>query len=130
MNEIHDLLGDEAENLLTHTAQGVPREDLVLPGHDFVDRVVAGTDRSPQVLRNLQSLFAHGRLAAPGMCRSSRSTRASNTLRRRRSPRTLATSTPRTSLNSPLTAVATRSPVHSACSEPCRGATRTRSPSS
>ncbi|WTE99519.1 class I fructose-bisphosphate aldolase [Streptomyces sp. NBC_01614] len=37
-----------------------------MPGHDFVDRVVAATDRSPRVLRNLQSLFDHGRLAGTG----------------------------------------------------------------
>ncbi|MGW5470071.1 class I fructose-bisphosphate aldolase [Streptomyces chartreusis] len=38
MTDIQGLLGDEAKNLLAHTAQGIPREDLVLPGHDFVDR--------------------------------------------------------------------------------------------
>ncbi|MEW1775511.1 class I fructose-bisphosphate aldolase [Streptomyces sp. NPDC086777] len=66
MTDIHELLGDEAKDLLTHSAQGIPREDLVLPGSDFVDRVVSGTDRSPRVLRNLQSLFDHGRLAGTG----------------------------------------------------------------
>ncbi|MFF4550144.1 class I fructose-bisphosphate aldolase [Streptomyces sp. NPDC001435] len=66
MTDIQELLGDEAKDLLTHSAQGIPGEDLVLPGPDFVDRVVAGTDRSPRVLRNLQSLFDHGRLAGTG----------------------------------------------------------------
>ncbi|MEV5845341.1 class I fructose-bisphosphate aldolase [Streptomyces sp. NPDC051985] len=66
MTDIQELLGDEAKDLLTHTAEGIPREDLVLPGPDFVDRVVAGTDRSPRVMRNLQSLFDHGRLAGTG----------------------------------------------------------------
>ncbi|MFE4056615.1 class I fructose-bisphosphate aldolase [Streptomyces sp. NPDC059096] len=66
MTDIQGLLGDEAEELLTHTARGIPKEDLVLPGRDFVDRVVAGTDRSPRVLRNLESLFDHGRLAGSG----------------------------------------------------------------
>jgi class I fructose-bisphosphate aldolase len=59
-------LGDEAEQLLTHTSKGIPKEDLVLPGPDFVDRVVVGTDRSPQVLRNLTQLFGSGRLAGTG----------------------------------------------------------------
>src|SRR5436853_6441858 len=36
------------------------------PGPDFIDRVVAGTDRRPQVLRNLGALFNHGRLAGTG----------------------------------------------------------------
>jgi class I fructose-bisphosphate aldolase len=63
---IQSLLGDEAESLLTHEAKGIPKDDLVLPGPDYVDRVVAQTDRSPRVLRNLQSLFDHGRLAGTG----------------------------------------------------------------
>ncbi|MGW3103473.1 class I fructose-bisphosphate aldolase [Streptomyces sp. NPDC001100] len=66
MTDIQALLGDEAKDLLTHTAHGIPGDDLVLPGGDFVDRVVAATDRSPRVLRNLQSLFDHGRLAGTG----------------------------------------------------------------
>ncbi|MFJ9908843.1 class I fructose-bisphosphate aldolase [Streptomyces sp. NPDC101152] len=66
MTDIEGLLGDDAKDLLTHTAQGIPKESLVLPGHDFVGRVVAATDRSPRVLRNLQSLFDHGRLAGTG----------------------------------------------------------------
>ena len=66
MTDIQDLLGDDAKDLLTHTAHGIAREDLVLPGDDFVDRVVALTDRSPRVLRSLQSLFDHGRLAGTG----------------------------------------------------------------
>ncbi|MDW6057429.1 class I fructose-bisphosphate aldolase [Streptomyces sp. FXJ1.4098] len=66
MTDIQGLLGDEADELLAYTTRRIPKEDLVLPGHDFVDRTVAGTDRSPRVLRNLQSLFDHGRLAGTG----------------------------------------------------------------
>ena len=66
MTDIQGLLGDEAKDLLTYAVQGIPKEDLVLPGPDFVDRTVAATDRSPRVLRNLQSLFDHGRLAGTG----------------------------------------------------------------
>ena len=64
--DIEGLLGDEAESLLSHESKTIPREDLSLPGPDFIDRVMAGTDRSPQVLRNLQSLFDHGRLGGTG----------------------------------------------------------------
>ena len=64
--DIEGLLGDEAELLLSHESKTIPREDLNLPGPDFVDRVMVGTDRSPQVLRNLQSLFDHGRLGGTG----------------------------------------------------------------
>ena len=65
-NEIESLLGAEAESLLTHTCHGIPRETLHLPGPDFVDRVVALSDRSPAVMRNLQGLFDHGRLGGTG----------------------------------------------------------------
>jgi class I fructose-bisphosphate aldolase len=63
---IQSLLGDAAEDLLTHESKGIPKDDLHLPGPDFVERVYAQTDRSPQVLRNLQSLFDHGRLGGTG----------------------------------------------------------------
>src|SRR3954447_3158535 len=64
--DIRSLLGDAAEDLLTHQSKGIPKDDLILPGPDFVDRVFVGTDRSPQVLRSLQSLFDHGRLGGTG----------------------------------------------------------------
>ena len=64
--DIQSLLGDEAESLLKHESKGIPADDLTLPGPDYVDRVFVQTDRSPQVLRNLQSLFGHGRLAGTG----------------------------------------------------------------
>jgi class I fructose-bisphosphate aldolase len=60
------MLGDEAESLLTHESKGIPKEDLIHPGPDYVDRVFVDTDRSPQVLRSLQSLFDHGRLGGTG----------------------------------------------------------------
>lgn len=60
------LLGDEAESLLGHQCKTVSKEHLHLPGPDFVDRVFCATDRSVQVLRNIQSLFDHGRLAGTG----------------------------------------------------------------
>lgn len=60
------LLGDRADDLLNYTAKGIPKENLHLPGPDFVDRVMASTDRSPQVLRSLQTLYDHGRLGGTG----------------------------------------------------------------
>lgn len=66
MIEIEEILGDEAQDLLGHTCEGVARSDLVLPGPDFVDRVATDSDRSPRVLRNLQAVFEHGRLAGTG----------------------------------------------------------------
>jgi class I fructose-bisphosphate aldolase len=64
--DLVSLLGDEATSLLEHESKGIPKSDLHLPGPDFVSRVMAQTDRSPQVLRNLQSLFDHGRMGGTG----------------------------------------------------------------
>ena len=66
MTNIESLLGAEAESLLSYRASAIPKEDLHLPGPDFVDRVMMYTDRSSNVLRNLQSVFDHGRLAGTG----------------------------------------------------------------
>ncbi len=63
---IQEILGDQAEYLLDHSCQTIPREQLHLPGPDFVDRVTSESDRSPAVLRNLQSLYDHGRLSGTG----------------------------------------------------------------
>src|SRR6266446_214474 len=63
---LEELLGEAASNLLEHKCQTVPKSQLHLPGPDFVSRVWKDSDRSVQVLRNLQSLFDHGRLAGSG----------------------------------------------------------------
>jgi len=63
---IQEILAEKAEPLLGHVSQTIPKEHLHLPGPDFVDRVMADTDRSPAVLRNLQSLYDHGRLSGTG----------------------------------------------------------------
>ncbi len=63
---IAELLGQEAEILLNYEARGFDRSQLHLPGPDFIDRVVAGTDRSPAVLRNFSAILNHGRLAGSG----------------------------------------------------------------
>jgi class I fructose-bisphosphate aldolase len=66
MTNIATLLGDEAESLLTHTCAGLPKANLHLPGPDYLDRVVAHKNRKPGVLRNLNALYRHGRLAGTG----------------------------------------------------------------
>jgi class I fructose-bisphosphate aldolase len=64
--DLEKLLGEEAQDLLTHESKGIPKDELTLPGPDFVDRVFTMTDRSPQVLRNLQAMYSHGRLGGTG----------------------------------------------------------------
>jgi class I fructose-bisphosphate aldolase len=64
--DLQSLLGDDADDLLAHTCKGVPREQLTLPGPDYLDQVMVKTDRSAQVLRSLGALYGHGRLAGTG----------------------------------------------------------------
>ncbi len=66
MTDISALLGAEAEGLLNHRCQTISGDMLHLPGADYVDRVVAGSDRSPGVMRALQTLFDTGRLGGSG----------------------------------------------------------------
>jgi len=66
VQEIEKLLGEEGLALLKHECKTISRDLLHLPGPDFVDRVLIGTDRHPAVLRNLQLLFNTGRLAGTG----------------------------------------------------------------
>jgi class I fructose-bisphosphate aldolase len=66
MTDINFLLAAEADSLLRHSCRGIRKEDLHLPGPDFLDRVVTETDRKPAVLRSLAALFRHGRLAGTG----------------------------------------------------------------
>ncbi|MBI3112402.1 MAG: class I fructose-bisphosphate aldolase [Ignavibacteriales bacterium] len=66
MIKIEELLGSDAKNLLEHKCNTIPKESLHLPGPDIIDRVYALTDRTPQVLRSLQQLVGHGRLAGTG----------------------------------------------------------------
>jgi hypothetical protein len=65
-NRIVELLGDRSDFLLNHKCETVRKEQLHLPGPDFIERVVAQSNRTPQVLRNLQAMFSHGRLAGTG----------------------------------------------------------------
>src|SRR3954453_19729135 len=63
---LEELLGDEADSLLNHTCETFDKSGLHLPGPDFVDRIFVDSDRSSQVLRNLNWLFHQGRLAHTG----------------------------------------------------------------
>ena len=54
------------DDLLNHTCTTIDKSQLHLPGSDFVDRVVAQSDRSPSVMRNMQTIFNTGRLAGTG----------------------------------------------------------------
>jgi fructose-bisphosphate aldolase, class I len=66
LGRIEELLGDDGRALLEFDSPKISKDVLNTPGPDFVDRVWMNSDRSPQVLRSLQSLFDHGRLAGTG----------------------------------------------------------------
>jgi class I fructose-bisphosphate aldolase len=66
LDRIEELLGADAKKLLEYRSQTIPKESLNLPGPDFIDRVWAHSDRSPAVLRSLQTLFDNGRLEGTG----------------------------------------------------------------
>lgn len=65
-NKIVELLGDKADNLLNHESKTISKDLLHLPGADFVDRIFMQSNRSPKVLRSLQSIYNTGRLAGTG----------------------------------------------------------------
>jgi class I fructose-bisphosphate aldolase len=64
--KLTDLLGPDADKLLSYAAQGFKKEALHLPGPDFVERVLTSTDRPPTVLRNFQKIINTGRLGGTG----------------------------------------------------------------
>ena len=66
MTDIAALLGAEADSLLNHRSQTIDASLLQLPGADYVDRVMSVKALKPAVLRNMQSIFDHGRLAGTG----------------------------------------------------------------
>lgn len=66
MTYIADILGNESDALLNHICNTIPKNNLELPGTDFVDRVMSLSNRKPGVLRNLQALYNHGRLSGTG----------------------------------------------------------------
>ncbi len=66
LSRIEELLGDEASDLLAFDSPKIPKERLHLPGPDWVDRSFGLSDRPVPVLRSLQALLGHGRLAGTG----------------------------------------------------------------
>jgi class I fructose-bisphosphate aldolase len=65
-SKITELLGKNAESLLSHKSKTISKEQLHLPGPDFVDQIFLQSNRSTQTLRSLQTLFSHGRLGGTG----------------------------------------------------------------
>ncbi len=66
VRSIEQYLGNAADTLLAFSNPRIPKEQLHLPGPDFVDRVFAQSNRSARVLINLQRIFGQGRLSGTG----------------------------------------------------------------
>lgn len=66
IKDIEQHLGADAKHMLEHTCKTISKDSLHLPGPDFVDRVFIPSDRKPGVLRSIQQLYNHGRLAGTG----------------------------------------------------------------
>jgi class I fructose-bisphosphate aldolase len=64
--KITELLGKDADSLLNHQSKTISKDMIHHPGPDFIDRTFALSNRNPQVLRSLQSIYGHGRLANTG----------------------------------------------------------------
>lgn len=65
-SSITKILGKDAKYLLDHQSKTISKDKISLPGPDFVDRVFVQSNRSPQVLRSLNTIFNHGRLGGTG----------------------------------------------------------------
>jgi fructose-bisphosphate aldolase, class I len=66
ISQIEELLGSSSSSLLTHQCKTISKEQLHLPGPDFVDRIFINTNRSNNVLKNLQWIYSTGRLTDTG----------------------------------------------------------------
>jgi class I fructose-bisphosphate aldolase len=66
LDRIEELLGADARRLLDYTSQTISKDQIQVPGPDFIDRVWALSDRNPSVLRSLQTLYDNGRLSGTG----------------------------------------------------------------
>ena len=63
---IEELLGDSSKMLLDHTCTTIDKGMLTLPNPNFVSEAFTMTNRSPQVMRNLEAIYSHGRLGGTG----------------------------------------------------------------
>lgn len=65
-SDIISLLGKEGEELLQFSNPKIPKSQIHVPGEDWVDRIFSHTNRSLPVLRSIQQILGHGRLANTG----------------------------------------------------------------
>src|SRR5262245_40832361 len=66
IGRIQEILGTDAEALLSYQCKTISKDKLHLPGPDFIDRIFVGSDRPTRTLVTLQQLFGSGRLGRTG----------------------------------------------------------------
>lgn len=66
IDKIVEYLGSQADFLLNFSQPKITKEQLNLPGPDFVDRIFMNSDRNNRTIGNLQWIYNHGRLAGTG----------------------------------------------------------------
>lgn len=66
IEKLQELLGEDFDYLLNHNSKTINKDDLHIPSPDVIDRIFINSNRNPQVLRNLQAIYNHGRLAGTG----------------------------------------------------------------
>jgi fructose-bisphosphate aldolase, class I len=66
LSKVEELLGADAKLLLEHESKTILKDVIHTPSNDFVDKIWTNSDRNPNVLRSLQTLFDNGRLAGTG----------------------------------------------------------------
>ena len=66
LSEIEAILGADASGLLQHQCKTIPKTSLHLPGPDYMERSLGGSDRPTRVLGSLQALINNGRLGGTG----------------------------------------------------------------
>src|SRR6266545_3114207 len=66
IGRIQEILGSDADGLLSHQCKTISKDKLHLPGPDFIDRILVATDRPTRAIVSLQQLFKSGRLAGTG----------------------------------------------------------------
>ncbi len=66
VEQITKLLGKDGEDLLAFRTPKIKKDQLHIPGPDWIERIFVPSDRPNPVLRNMQLLFNTGRLAGTG----------------------------------------------------------------
>lgn len=68
VNKISNLLGEQAAFLLEHKCATIDKSTLHTPSPTYVEEQLINSNRNNQVLKNMQQLLGHGRLANTGYC--------------------------------------------------------------